>query len=169
MVQSNDSCLPEKEDKISMDRKSRRNFINALGWGVFLSTIGGIAVATVRFLVPNVLYEQPKKFKIGYPKDYPEGVHFISAQRIFVLREDKRFRAVSAVCTHLGCTMHWSRQDLEWKCPCHGSIFNNKGGVVKGPANRPLPWYGVSASSDGQLLVDLNQFVSPEYSLTIDV
>ncbi len=126
-------------------------------------------VASIRLLAPNVLYELPKEFKVGYPKDYPEGVHFIPARRIFVLRENNRFRAVSAVCTHLGCTMRWSEQDLAWKCPCHGSVFNEKGGVIKGPATRPLPWYDISVSLDGQLLVDLNKDVSPDHSVVVNV
>jgi len=152
-----------------IDRMSRRNFVNRLGWGVFLSTIGGITAASVRLLAPNILYEMPREFKIGYPKDYPEGVRFIPERRIFVLREDNRFRAVSAVCTHLGCTMRWSEQDLTWKCPCHGSVFNEKGGIIKGPATRPLPWYDISVSSDGQLLVDLNKDVPPDQSAVVNV
>lgn len=142
---------------------SRRDFINRLGWGVLLSTVSGAAVASVRFLSPNVLYEPPKEYKIGYPKDYPEGVHFIPARRVFIFREDDRFRAISAICTHLGCTVRWVGQDMEWKCPCHGSVFNDKGGVIRGPAARPLSWYGVSIAADGQLLVDENEVVPPTH------
>ncbi len=152
-----------------MDEMSRRDFINRLGWGVFVGTAGGISVASIRYMVPNVLYEPPKEFKIGYPKDYPEGVHFIPEQRIFVIHEDDRFRVVSATCTHLGCTVRWSEQDLKWKCPCHGSNFNDKGQVIKGPATRPLPWYAVSLSSDGRLVVNLNQVVSSSHAFTFTV
>jgi len=147
-----------------MERISRRDFFNYAGWGVFLGTLGGMTMASIRFLSPNVLYEPSKEYKIGYPEEFPEGVFFIPARRIFVLREDTRFRAVSAVCTHLGCTVHWSGEDVEWKCPCHGSVFNAEGGVVKGPAARPLPWYGVSLSPDGRLLVDQNQIVPQNHS-----
>jgi cytochrome b6-f complex iron-sulfur subunit len=151
------------------DRISRRKFFNRLGWGAFVSTIGGLAAASARMLVPNVLYEPPKEFKVGYPKDFPQGVNFIAARRIFIIRENGSFRAVSAICTHLGCTIRWFAQDREFKCPCHGSVFNAKGGVVHGPAARPLPWYGVTLASDGRLLVDENAFVPPSHQYVVKV
>jgi cytochrome b6-f complex iron-sulfur subunit len=45
--------------------------------------------------------------------------------------------AVSAVCTHQGCTVAPDGKEL--KCPCHGSVFDLTGGNVSGPAPSPLP------------------------------
>jgi cytochrome b6-f complex iron-sulfur subunit len=39
-------------------------------------------------------------------------------------------------------------------CPCHGSKYDGEGRVIGGPAPRPLPWYKVSMSIDGNLVVD---------------
>jgi Rieske Fe-S protein len=48
-----------------------------------------------------------------------------------------QFAAVSAICTHEGCTVE-RIADRTLICPCHGSAYTQEGSVVQGPASRPL-------------------------------
>jgi len=47
------------------------------------------------------------------------------------------FKALTATCTHEGCTVTGFSSPL-FVCPCHGSEFNASGGVARGPASSPL-------------------------------
>lgn len=54
--------------------------------------------------------------------------------------------ALSAVCTHQGCTVR--RQSETLHCPCHGSEFDPVDGtVITGPAEDPLPEIQVRVES----------------------
>ena len=52
--------------------------------------------------------------------------------------ESGRLTERSAVCTHVGCIVHWNGLEECWDCPCHGSQFAVDGSVLNGPAVRPL-------------------------------
>jgi Rieske Fe-S protein len=49
------------------------------------------------------------------------------------------YKAFSATCTHMGCTVAMVRDNVI-VCPCHGSEFSaDDGSVLRPPAQKPLP------------------------------
>ena len=168
------------EDK---PKSNRREVLVKLGIGGGIAALAAQAVASLRSLVPNVSYDAPTTVKLGMPNDFPDGMKFLPDQRLFVFREGNVFHAVSAVCTHLGCTVRaeaLSQSEIRtidgkplrlthrFLCPCHGSKYNGDGANVSGPAPRPLAWYHLAvAPEDGQLVVDLARSVDRNFRLSL--
>lgn len=162
---------------------SRRTFLTNISVGALLLSVAGVAYSFLRSLVPNVLYEAPRRFKIGRVDHFPEGVSYLDEKRLYVFKEGRTFHVISAICTHLGCTAKYVHFDkpkrvsvsgeqkefnYEFQCPCHGSRFYGDGTNYAGPAPRPLPWYRVEVSpDDGQLVVNTSNEVDQNTRLTV--
>ncbi len=43
------------------------------------------------------------------------------------------FIALSSVCPHLGCQVHWEGPKNRFFCPCHGGVFTPEGKAIEGP------------------------------------
>jgi len=74
--------------------------------------------------------------------------NFIISNNVIVAHTSKGYIAVSAVCTHAGCTVQYTLQQNEFYCPCHGSVFATSGSVVQGPAQSALTSYNVTQSGN---------------------
>ena len=139
-----------------LDRKSFLNWLT-IGWLAFSAATGGFFTAMIRFLFPNVLFEPPQSFKIGFPDDFESGkvdLRFKKKYNVWIVRDDEKITALSTVCTHLGCTPNWLETERKFKCPCHGSGFRSSGINFEGPAPRPLERYKILLANDGQIKVD---------------
>ncbi len=66
--------------------------------------------------------------------------------------------ALSSLCTHQGCPVHWQSDAKTFLCPCHGAEFSNTGDALHRPAREPLPRYPLSVKN-GRLMVDTNTLV----------
>lgn len=63
----------------------------------------------------------------------------VDVRRFLIVRTDETtFIALSAICTHAGCTVHYAAGSRDVVCPCHGSTFELDGTVTNGPAQSPL-------------------------------
>jgi menaquinol-cytochrome c reductase iron-sulfur subunit len=179
--------LPEPTPEPVAERSAlvvtRRSLLSRWGLGATLLALAGHAYALLRALVPNVLYEPPRRVKVGSPDEFAEGTTLVEEHRLFIVRERNTFYAISAVCTHLGCTVklvslnqprkitvrgQTVEERREFHCPCHGSKYAGDGTNYAGPAPRPLDWYKLEiAPDDGQLVVSLSERVGQHFRLTV--
>lgn len=174
---------PDESKKPAGVNLTRRKLISRVGIAATLLAIGGQAYAFLRSLVPNVLYEDPQRFKVGTLDQFGEGGKFLEDKRVFIFRQKNTFHCISASCTHLGCTVKMQRLDqprkinvggreiddqVEFACPCHGSKYYGDGTNYAGPAPRPLDHYKLEvAAEDGQLVVDTSETVAQDFRLTV--
>jgi len=147
------------ENDMGIWRMNRKNFLSVAGWLAFFTFLVTATIGALRLMVPRVLYEAPSAFKAGSPDEYVVGEvneKYKDDYRVWIVREADGFYALSAICTHLGCTPRWLPAESKFKCPCHGSGYRKDGVNFEGPTPRPLERLKITLADDGQILVDRN-------------
>lgn len=109
--------------------RSRRRFLQSLiGAALGLGFLG--RYLRVKPKGAQVLLEVPRG-------EIPlSGALVYSQSRLALISDGEGLYALSLSCPHLGCTVTVTPQQLV--CPCHGSVFDRRGAVLRGPADRPL-------------------------------
>jgi cytochrome b6-f complex iron-sulfur subunit len=152
---------------LSKEEEERREFLALLGGGAMALAGLGTAITAVRFLWPEVVFEEERRFRVGKPEEIPVGTLIaMPQQRIYVMRAAEGFFAMSATCTHLGCLTRYERENNRIFCPCHGSRFSTDGKVTAGPAPRPLPRLQLTVEQ-GLLVVDVSKQVAADAVLKV--
>jgi cytochrome b6-f complex iron-sulfur subunit len=146
---------PPADKQPDVVNKSRRGLIWALIWGY----MGINFLMFLRFFFPRALYEPNTVFNIGFPADFALGIdqRFLMTNRVWVIREPDRLFVIFARCTHLGCTPEWKSGENKFKCPCHGSGYDNEGINFEGPAPRPMDRAFLSLDPTGKIIVDTSR------------
>lgn len=133
----------------------RRKFIaNACMLGGLAAShllAGGLAVI---YLQP-VKQDRKRRLFVGLRSEIPPGTsltfHTPSGQAVNIVNGTSGFLALSDVCPHLGCKVHWESGTQEFICPCHNGHFDANGVPISGPPadmNAPLLRYDVVAEGD---------------------
>ena len=131
----------------------RRSFLNVLLGTGTVATLGAILYPIIRFMVPpkivessasSVVAAKVAEMKLNQGKIFKFG----SKPGLLVKTPEGEFRAFSATCTHLDCTVQY-RQDekLIW-CACHNGRYDLTGKNVSGPPPRPLEEFKVNVRGD---------------------
>ncbi len=126
----------------------RRRFVEYLLGGGLLASAISFLYPVLRYLVPpaaidlgsdTVVAGRVGELKRNSAKIFPFG----NRPALLVLTADGEYRAMSATCTHLNCTVQY-RSDLRqvW-CACHNGFYDLSGRNIAGPPPRPLESYEV--------------------------
>lgn len=145
-MKSNDKKLTDSDDSICGHdvTLTRRKFCNGLvlsGAGLAIAAQGTVA-AGAKPQVRGVSYP-PMKIQ-GASELMPGSAMLFNYPRnsdpaILARTDDHNFYAYSQKCSHLGCSVHFSRAVNRLDCPCHrGSFDVRSGGAVNGPPRRGL-------------------------------
>ena len=134
---------------------SRRDFLKLAIQGLF--TLGGALglAGIVRFFSYESEPPQPTEYDLGPADNYEVGSRTVLPEiPAILIRDSNGFRALSLVCTHLGCTV--GADPDGFTCPCHGSQYSLTGSVLLGPATSPLKSLRVEQNEAGNIILHTN-------------
>lgn len=132
---------------------SRRRLIDVLLSGSLFSLAGAVFYPIVRFITPPPVTEALTSSVVAakvteVAPNTGKIFRFGSRPGMLVRTASGEWRAFTAVCTHLQCTVQY-RTDVEqiW-CACHNGFFDLTGRNVSGPPPRPLDEYDVTVQGE---------------------
>ena len=126
----------------------RRRFVEVLLGSGLVASIVSFLYPVLRYLVPpavaNLGGDEIVACKVGDLKPNSSKVFpFGSRPGLLVLTQQGEYRAVSAVCTHLGCTVQYRAESHQVWCACHNGFYDLNGRNISGPPPRPLEEFDV--------------------------
>jgi cytochrome b6-f complex iron-sulfur subunit len=133
---------------------SRRGLIKyaALGFAG-LATVAGVLTPIIAYLWPPKREgsQAGEPVAVATTVDLPPGkgeVYSVNNEPVIVINTPDGVKALSAVCTHLGCIVFWDEERGAIACPCHAAFFTTAGAVISGPPPAPLAAYEVQVVGD---------------------
>ncbi len=116
---------------------------------------GGFTASIVSFLYPALKFMNPPELPEASVNEVTAGkvqdlkpnsgkiVKFGSRPALLVRLGETEFRAFSAICSHLNCTVQYQESTHQIWCACHNGLYDLNGKVVSGPPPAPLEEYDV--------------------------
>lgn len=141
--------MPSPDTRHTPDARPRRTFLDTiLGLG-FVSTALSFLYPVWRYVIPPASAEPATDSVVaGKAADFRANsgalVKFGARPAILVRTPEGDFRAFTAVCTHLDCTVQYRAETSQIWCACHNGLYDLSGHVVSGPPPRPLEAFAVN-------------------------
>ena len=166
------SCLTDNGPQLALTagrtERNRRMQGNAAapspnaGRRTFVSWLlgGGVAASLASFFYPVACFLDPPRVAEVSVNEVDAGkvqdlkpnsgkiVKFGNKPAILIRVNDTEWKAFSAVCTHLNCTVQYLESRREIWCACHNGTYDLEGRVVSGPPPKPLEEFAVRLRGD---------------------
>ena len=133
--------------------QSRRRWISLLLGSGVLASIASFVYPAIRYMIPPPVGESTSRSVVAanineLKNNSGKIFKFGSKPALLVRMVDGEYRAFTAVCTHLNCTVQY-RDDLHqiW-CACHNGFYDLAGRTVSGPPPRPLETFQVNVQGE---------------------
>jgi len=145
--------VPNERTNAGMHNTTRRGFLNGFLGTTLASLAAAVLYPVLRFLAPPRIPETPtnqvlagtvSELSRSKSKIFPFG----SEAAILIEIEPGDYRAFSAVCTHLSCTVQYDEPGERFICACHNGAFDLNGRNVSGPPPAPLTPFEVKVTGD---------------------
>jgi Rieske Fe-S protein len=138
---------------------SRRRFLDVLLASSAFAWLAAVVYPVIRYLTPpkegggtgraTLTEDQKKDLQVKKFLILPIG-----SERVLLVKDkDSRLRALSAKCTHEGCTVQYQPSDEVIWCACHNGKFTLDGRVLSGPPPRSLAPFAVEGDLSGPVTV----------------
>ena len=132
---------------------NRRSAIEWLLRGGLAASLASFFYPVLRFMIPPMVTEASvNEVAAGKVQDLKPNsgkiVKFGNKPALLVRVNDTEWKAFSAVCTHLNCTVQYQEGRREIWCACHNGTYDLNGRVASGPPPKPLEELAVNLRGD---------------------
>jgi len=116
-------------------------YVAALGYPVYRYLASPAEMAASAAAVTEVTLKDAQKLPAGSALMFKFG----PSPAMLIHHTDNIWVALTAVCTHLGCTVQYEPDQNRIHCACHGGVYDPRTGAnVSGPPPRPLKLFKVT-------------------------
>lgn len=140
-------------DQFSQSEPTRRSVIGIFLGAGLLASFASFLYPVLRYLVPPAVADlggdEIVAAKLTEMKPNSGKIfRFGNRPGLLIRTASGEYRAMSATCTHLSCTVQY-RDDLRqvW-CACHNGKYDLNGRNISGPPPRPLEGFDVQVRGD---------------------
>lgn len=139
--------------RTSVDENPRRRFLNYLLGSTTLATLAAVFYPILRFMNPPRLVESSSSSVVAsktteLKSNEGKIFKFGSKPGILIRTPTGEYRAFTAICSHLDCTVQYRQDERMIWCACHNGHYDLTGKNISGPPPRPLEEFQVNVRGD---------------------